>query len=406
MRRRGPADTFGVHCLGGTEKHLTARAEAASTVDRRRFVASCLRGEQCDEASSPGIGNAAPPPRSAPLPRSGRRGSQVTVQKKCLYPGSLGLDIQEHIHIMSARCQPRPSLPVFLPKPTKGLVRASSAGSAAPCAASSPAASLLPAASAAHLRRDPAATRPRRETRRRRQRPGASPPRAGRAPPHRFRHPGQPAPAGSHVGSAPTGAGPHRPPARRCPTATILPFTPEAYPGLGPEVCAVLNTPVEECDPELLRLVLAVFVRHIADSMPPELGLDAEALFSGLWGRLGAVPGEAGPDAPPAEEPPPTPLAPKDAEPDAPPAPPVTPLQPPGTAASDNAATAPIVARETAPDAASLIAPAYRRRRPLLGSSRSFRRCRRSDLRGGRPDALQRLPPQRRLCYAACAGPP
>ena len=206
-------------------------------------------------------------------------------------------------------------------------------------------------------------------------------------------------------------ASPARPP---LPDRDDTPFTPEAYPGLGPEVCAVLNTPVEECDPDLLRLVLAVFVRHIADSMPPELGMDAEALFSGLWGRLGAVPGAAGPDAPPAEQPPPTPLAPKDAEPDAPPAPPVTPLQPPGTEASDNAAAAPIVAREAAPivareaapDAASPIAPAYRRSRPLLGSSRPFRRCRRSDFRGGRPGASQRLPPQRRLCYAACAGPP
>ena len=40
-------------------------------VHRHRFVASCLRGEQCDEASSPGIGNAAPPPRAAPLPNPG-----------------------------------------------------------------------------------------------------------------------------------------------------------------------------------------------------------------------------------------------------------------------------------------------------------------------------------------------
>ena len=30
------------------------------------------------------------------------------------------------------------------------------------------------------------------------------------------------------------------------------PFTPEAFPGLTPEFCTFLNTPLEECDPEML----------------------------------------------------------------------------------------------------------------------------------------------------------
>jgi len=81
------------------------------------------------------------------------------------------------------------------------------------------------------------------------------------------------------------------------------PFTPEAYSGLSAEDCAILNTPVGECDPNLLALILSVLVEHIADRLPPELGLDSKALFSMLWDRMGPLPGEAARDAPPAEQP-------------------------------------------------------------------------------------------------------
>ena len=86
-------------------------------------------------------------------------------------------------------------------------------------------------------------------------------------------------------------------------------LTPEAYPGLSPEACAILNTPLEECDPDVLRLVLCALAHHLADVLPPELGMtDGKAVFSALWGRLGALSGDASTAAaaaPPARQPPP-----------------------------------------------------------------------------------------------------
>ena len=193
---------------------------------------------------------------------------------------------------MPARCQARPTLPAFLPNLTKGALRASSAGSAAPCAASSPAASLSPAACDARPRRNPAAPLPRPETWRRRPRPGGRARRPGRAPPPvpppRPARPGWLARWFGRNRRQPALLG--RPP---FPDSDDAPFTPQAYPGLSPEACAILNTPVEDCDPEILRLLLAVLARHIADSMRPELGLDAETLFSTLCDRLGTVPGDS-----------------------------------------------------------------------------------------------------------------
>ena len=66
----------------------------------------------------------------------------------------------------------------------------------------------------------------------------------------------------------------------------------EDWSDLSPEARAFFNTPVEECDPDELRLVLAAVARHIAGSLPPELGMDAEALFSTLCGRLLTEPAE------------------------------------------------------------------------------------------------------------------
>ena len=78
-------------------------------------------------------------------------------------------------------------------------------------------------------------------------------------------------------------------------------FTPETHPGFSPDVCALLNTPIEECDPDLLCLVLAVFAGHLAGNLPPELGMtDAKAVFATLCGRFGAVLGEPGPPGSPA----------------------------------------------------------------------------------------------------------
>ena len=187
------------------------------------------------------------------------------------------------------------------------------------------------------------------------------------------------------------------------PDSDDTPFTPETHPGLSPEACAFFNTPVEDCDPDLLRLMLAALAGHIAGSLPPELGMDAEALFATLCGRFGAVPDEAGPDAQPAEGPPAEPAAAKDAEPDAPPEPP---LQAPATEPVGGAALA------TTADADSPAAFVLPRFRPSFDDSRSFRRRRRSRVDRGRPRLQrgrrdgQQHPPARLLCYAACAGPP
>src|SRR5487761_2421286 len=161
------------------------------------------------------------------------------------------------------------------------------------------------------------------------------------------------------------------------PDSDDTPFTPEAYPGLSAEACAIFNTPVEKCDSDILRLVLAALALHIADAMPPELGMtDAKAVFSSLWGRLGAEPGEARPDAPPAEAPTPAPATPKDAEPDAPGAPkeaepdaPDTPdaplIQAPGPEPAGDAPVA-AAAWETTPDAASRTGSVFRPGRALF----------------------------------------
>ena len=187
------------------------------------------------------------------------------------------------------------------------------------------------------------------------------------------------------------------------PDSDDAPFTPEVYPGLSPEVCAFLNTPVEECDPDLMRVVLAMLARHIADSMPPELGMDVEALFSTLYGRLGAEPGEAGADAPPAEEPSPAPATLTAASP--------TPeIESHGTEPAEDAVTATSVATVTTSDAASPAGPGVRRNRSPFDRGLPFRRrslairCR-SPFRRSFPRRSQ-PPLARRLCYAACAGPP
>jgi len=258
---------------------------------------------------------------------------------------------------------------------------------------------------------------------------------------------------------------------RRQPTALSLPaspdcgdgdFTPETCPGLTAAQCAFLNTPVEECDPELLRLILAALAEHIVDCLPPELGLDAEALFSTLCHRIGAAPDQAETDqaapdqaapdqaaldAPPDALPASAPAAPEHAEPGAPPAkqpvapenavpddPPDVeqaaaqpgphdaepedsrdpPIQAQGTEPVDEAgapAAVAIVAWQTLPGAAAPTGSALRRFRTRFAGSRSFRYRHRSPVPGRRPRvhaarARPPGPPPRRLCYAACAGPP
>ena len=188
---------------------------------------------------------------------------------------------------------------------------------------------------------------------------------------------------------------------RTFPDRDDAPFTPETHPGLSPEACAFFNTPVEDCDPELLRLLLTVLAQQLADVLPPELGMtDAQAVFDTLWGRLAGPLGDTGPDAEPAGQPEDAPASPTDAAPVSPPA---TLPEAPAAAIPDGMAIA--AASAITPDIAGLPKPSRRR-------SQSFRRGCRRPFRRGRtrlPRGLRNGPPSlppRRLCYAACAGPP
>jgi hypothetical protein len=190
-------------------------------------------------------------------------------------------------------------------------------------------------------------------------------------------------------------------PSRR---ADPAPFTQATHPGLSAEACAFFNTPAEDCDPAILRLLLAALAEQIAERMGPAQGMDAETLFSTLCGRLGTDPVAAAPDAPPADA--------------------AVPAQAPAAAAADPAEPAPDQAAAADPPAgteacAAVIcestpaaAPLVPRRSPLDAGGGSFRPRRRP-----RHDRCQsrlhrrfrdrpRAPPPRRLSYAACAGPP
>ena len=179
------------------------------------------------------------------------------------------------------------------------------------------------------------------------------------------------------------------------------PFTPQAYPGLTPEVCEFLNTPTKDCDPALVCLLLGALARHIAESLPPELGLDAEALFSTLWSRLADPLGEPAPDATAAEQADDAPVGPADAVPDAPPLPPEAPAPDSPQSATLAAAAVP----EDAPPYIALPNRSFRGSRWLPCGLRRFFAWRRGWLSHTWRDRQRALPPPRRLFYA-CAGPP
>ena len=224
------------------------------------------------------------------------------------------------------------------------------------------------------------------------------------------------------------------------------PFTPETYPGLSQEFCAILNTPLEELDPEILRRLVAAFAATVARAMPPNAAMpDAASLFSTVWDRLAGVldaatpdalpPDAAAPDAPPADAPPADALpAPAEALPRAPriapdpppaassPAPsqplpdaPLAPLTPLPGARAPHQAHRPLVVAATqhAPGTVSPgPVPPFRRlvprRRPFRNIIGTTPPAPRRRLRGG-PAFFRRLPQQRLLqrcwCYAARASP-
>jgi hypothetical protein len=218
------------------------------------------------------------------------------------------------------------------------------------------------------------------------------------------------------------------------------PFTPESCPQLSAKACAILNTPLGDCDPETLELLFSALAEHIAGLMSPESGAtDAEATLPSLWDRLNAMLADAGAEPPPEAAPDAAPATPAEAEqneapaaPDptaqtSPPAPAKRPAKaapfvapplpdPPAADPPPDAAITALAAGETAPDPAPLPGPVPHGGRPFPSFrdrgrqlARYYRRllhsCRLLFRRSWR-DGPQCRPPQRRLCYAACAGPP
>ena len=204
------------------------------------------------------------------------------------------------------------------------------------------------------------------------------------------------------------------------------PFTPEAFPQLSPRACAVLNTPLKDCDPKTLELVVSTFAQYINQVMSPEAGItNPAATLPNLWHHISTALGDTKADtalpatpeallATPADEVPDAPVAPPDPAAHVPAtsssakdAPRVSPIPSSGPPAFHQPAdaTIPVVAPQTVPAIADRSfrnsiqsVPPWRCPRPFRPSSALFP--------PGAPEGLQCLPPPWRLYYAACTGPP
>jgi len=221
------------------------------------------------------------------------------------------------------------------------------------------------------------------------------------------------------------------------------PFTPEAFPQLSPKACAVLNTPLKDCDPKTLELLVSTFTQYINQVMSPEAGItDPQAVLPDLWHRIStalddtkagtslpatpeavqATPADAVPQVPVLPPHPPAPAPRTGPRPSAKDAPRLSPVPLSGPPAHHQPAGATITAPapQTTPDIAAPSAPvAHGSPPPNSGLSfryhtESFVRWRRHPLRRCRilflsrnvRDGLPHLPPPWRLYYAACTGPP
>jgi len=222
------------------------------------------------------------------------------------------------------------------------------------------------------------------------------------------------------------------------------PFTPEAFPQLSPKACAVLNTPVKDCDPRTLDLVVSTFAQYINQVMSPEAATtDPQAVLPNLWHRISTALADTRADTPLPATPEAVPATPDDPAADAPVASPHPPVQAPPTGptrlwtnepspvssvllpappASDQPADVTITATtpETTPEIAAPSAPVVHGSRPLSNSGRPFRhptqsfacwrrrlvRCCRALSPPGVRDRLPCPPPPWKLYYAACTGPP
>ena len=203
------------------------------------------------------------------------------------------------------------------------------------------------------------------------------------------------------------------------------PFTPEEFPQLSPKACAVLNTPLKDCDPKTLDLIVSTFAQYVNQVMSPEAGItNPAATLPNLGPRLSTALSDANADTSLPATPEPVPATVADTVPDAPAAstrPPVqaTPTRPimpsakdaprlspvplSGPPASDQPADAAITAAapEITPDIA---ARSFRCSTQSFARWRPFRR--RPPFSPRLRDGPQCVPPSWKLHYAACAGPP
>ena len=118
------------------------------------------------------------------------------------------------------------------------------------------------------------------------------------------------------------------------------PFTPEAFPQLSPQTCAVLNTPLKDCDPKTLELVFSTFASHINQLVSPDAGItDPAATLPNLWHRISTALADTNADTSlPAT---PQAVVPAVPAPDAPVASPHSPAQVPPTGPRPSAKDAP-----------------------------------------------------------------
>ena len=173
------------------------------------------------------------------------------------------------------------------------------------------------------------------------------------------------------------------------------PFTPQAFPQLSPKACAILNTPIEDCNPKTLEPVFSTVAQHIGELMSPEAGVtDPQAILPNLWRRIGTALADTNADTCLST----TLRA----------APPTAPTRQWTNHAPKTAQTPPPLAGRGWGEGAGMLGRSLRsstqsfaRRRP-----RHVRRCRTFVHGRGVRDGLQCLPPPRRLCHAASSGPP
>ena len=141
-----------------------------------------------------------------------------------------------------------------------------------------------------------------------------------------------------------------------------LAFTEAAFPDLSPGAREFFNTPLEDCDPAMLGLVLEALADAIAGQMTPQEGMrDARDVFLALNSRLGALTG--GMQGTPPESVP--------ADPDAA----GTPADAGRDRSAGSGARTCLARRRRRRCRRPMAAPAHKAKRPLRSQGRSARRA-------------------------------